>query len=69
MTSRLSLILLLSAVAFAQQRTPAGQMIRPSLPKSPEILPDGKVTFRLTAPEANKVLGGVYSDAAKDTGK
>jgi enterochelin esterase family protein len=47
---------LLACGAFAQQRTPEGQMIRPSLPRSPEILPDGRVTFRLPAPEASKVL-------------
>ena len=46
----------LAAAAFAQQRSPEGQMVRPSLPKSPEILADGRVTFRLQAPEASKVL-------------
>ncbi|MCX6627131.1 MAG: alpha/beta hydrolase-fold protein, partial [Candidatus Solibacter sp.] len=42
--------------AFAQQRNADGQTVRPSLPRSPEILADGRVTFRLSAPEASKVL-------------
>jgi len=46
----------LAVGAFAQQRDPSGQIVRPSLPKSPEILADGRVTFRLSAPEASEIL-------------
>lgn len=48
--------LLLTTAAFAQQRDPEGRVIRPTNPRSPEIQADARVTFRLSAPEANQVL-------------
>jgi enterochelin esterase-like enzyme len=41
-------------IAFSQMPTPAAS--RPRGPKSPEILPDKRVTFRLSAPKATTVL-------------
>jgi hypothetical protein len=49
------MVLVFGAVAFAQQRTPDGQVVRPQRPRSPEISTDGKVTFRLSAPKASEV--------------
>ena len=59
------ILLITSAVAFAQQpptqvpaQNPAGRGGAAALPRvvSPEVLPDKRVTFRLRAPDATKVL-------------
>jgi enterochelin esterase family protein len=54
-------MILCACVATAQPAPPGGGAGRPALPRSPEVLADGKVVFRLLAPSAAAVtLGGDY---------
>jgi enterochelin esterase family protein len=70
--------LVLVVAAFAQQAPPApapgraGFAMQPAGPPSPEILPDHRVTFRISAPKASEVLlngdweGGMKVPMTKD---
>src|SRR5580693_1419145 len=52
-------VLLLASAAFAQQPPAAaapGRAGRGAALRSPEVLPDGRVTFRLASPKATEVL-------------
>ena len=73
--STAALAVLLMSAAFGQQAPPAGQAARPrAVPpaRSPEILPDKRVTFRIRAPKAAEVAlngnwdGGLNIPLTKD---
>jgi hypothetical protein len=56
---RLLSVLILASAAFAQQapwQAPPGGRGAAAALRSPEVLPDGRVTFRLASPKATEVL-------------